>query len=79
MLQREQDTPGGRAREVGGPRDLAQRHRRRALAEGLQQPQAAVEAFDKVGGPDLARFAFQLGHDSFRIGAAKVWLALIIA
>ena len=50
VLQGEQDAARGGARQTGGSRDFAQRHRRSAIAKRLQQPQTAVEALDKVGG-----------------------------
>ena len=43
-------------------RDVAQRHWARRFAEGLQQAQAAVEAFDKIGGALLAALTLQLWH-----------------
>ena len=62
-LQREQDAARGGARQVGGARDVAQRHRARSIAERLQQAQAAVEALDEIGGALLAasRFSFGIG------------------
>ena len=62
VLQREQDASGGGARKLARRRDLAQGHRRRPRGEGLQQPQTAVEAFDKVGGAGDAAGA-TLGFD----------------
>ena len=68
-LQREQDAPRGRPRQLGGPRDVAQRHRAGRFAERLQQAQAAVETLDEIGGALLAAFTLQLRHWPFCLSA----------
>jgi hypothetical protein len=55
-----QDTAGGGARQLGGAGEIAQRHRTAGGAKHLKQPQAAIEAFDEVGGALLA--ALELWH-----------------
>src|ERR1700760_835617 len=79
MLQREQDAPGGGPRQFCDLGDFAQAHRRGALTEDLQQSQAAIEAFDKVGGTDLAVLAFQLRHGLAHLGMDNVSLAVPMA
>ena len=63
-LEREQNAPRGRARQVGGFGEIAQRHRLLAAAKQLEHPQAAVEAFDEIRRAAVVRLtlAFQFRH-----------------
>ena len=78
-LEGEENAARGGARQIGGAREIAQRHRAVGGAELLQQAQAAVEALDEIGGAlrrYRSRFSFGIARSNRRQPASKIVLAV---
>ncbi len=77
-LEREEDAARGGTRQLRGAREITQCHRTAGGAEFLQQPQAAVETLDEVGGTLLAVTALQLWHVAFRKASRRSKIVLAV-